>query len=95
MKERLNTLEVALKNEMREHEFYKQNAKRTKNPVGRAMFEQIAADELEHYERLQQLHDQWEKEGKWPETVPLKVNDTAVGKIMKKFVKEAKKHMRK
>ncbi|HNS56461.1 MAG TPA: ferritin family protein [Smithellaceae bacterium] len=90
MKERLNTLEVALKNEMREHEFYKQNAQRTKNPVGRAMFEQIAADELEHYERLQQLHDQWEKEGKWPETVPLKVNDTAVGKIMKKFVKEAK-----
>ena len=90
MKERLNALEVALKNEMREHEFYELNAKRTKNPVGKAMFEQIAADELEHYERLKQLHDQWEKEGKWPETVPLKVDDTAVGNVLKNFLKEAK-----
>ena len=90
MKERLNTLEVALKNEMREHEFYEQNAKRTKNPVGKAMFEQIAADELEHYERLKQLHDQWEKEGKWPETVPLKVNDTIVGNILKDYLQKAK-----
>jgi rubrerythrin len=31
-KERLNALEVALNNEMREREFYLKNAKRTKNP---------------------------------------------------------------
>ena len=34
-KERLNALEVALNNEMREREFYLKNANRTKNPLGR------------------------------------------------------------
>jgi rubrerythrin len=90
MKEQLNTLEVALKNEMREHEFYKLNAERTRNPLGKAMFGQIAADELEHYERLKELHDKWAKEEKWPETIPLKVNDTMVGDVLKDFLQKAK-----
>jgi rubrerythrin len=78
MEERLNALEIALKNEMMEHKFYMNNAGRTANPVGKAMFEQIAGEELEHYERLQQLAEKWRKDQKWPETVPLKVKDTAV-----------------
>jgi rubrerythrin len=77
-KERFSALEVALNNEMREREFYLKNAKRTKNPLGRKMFQQIGDEELEHYERLKQLHEKWEKQGKWPETVPLKVKDTVV-----------------
>ena len=72
-KDRLNALEVALNNEMREREFYLKNAKRTKNPLGKAMFKQIGDDELEHYERLKQLHQKWTKQEKWHETVPLKV----------------------
>jgi len=44
MKNRLDALQVALTNEMREHEFYLQNAKRTSNPAGKAMFQQIAAE---------------------------------------------------
>ena len=59
--ERLNALDVALNNEMREREFYLNNARRTKNEVGRAMFQQIADEELEHYERLKQLHETWGK----------------------------------
>ena len=62
MKERLNALQVALNNEMKEHKFYLKNAERTKNPVGKAMFQQIAGEELEHYERLKQLHENWQKE---------------------------------
>ncbi len=89
MKDRLNALEVALNNEMREHEFYRTNAERTNNPVGKAMFAQIAAEELEHYERLKQLHENWTKAGKWPETVPLKVKNTLVGDILKDFLKKA------
>jgi rubrerythrin len=77
-KERFSALEVALNNEMREREFYIKNAKRTKNPLGQRMFQQIGDEELEHYERLKQLHEKWEKQGKWPETVPLKVKDTVV-----------------
>jgi len=81
-KERLNALEVALNNEMREREFYLKNAERTKNALGKAMFQQIGAEELEHYERLKQLHQKWEKQEKWPETVPLKVKDTIVKDIL-------------
>lgn len=84
MEERLNALEVALKNEMNEHHFYLRNAERTANPVGKAMFAQIASEELEHHQRLKQLADNWKKEQKWPETVPLKVKDTAVKSVFGK-----------
>ena len=87
-KDRLNALEVALNNEMREREFYLKNAGRTKNALGKAMFRQIADDELEHYERLKQLHQKWEKQEKWPETVPLKVKETIVKDILLDFIKK-------
>jgi rubrerythrin len=87
-KERLNALEVALNNETREREFYLKNAKRTKNPLGKAMFQQIGDDELEHYKRLKQLHEKWTKQEKWPGTVPLKVNDTVVKDILVDFLKK-------
>ncbi len=90
-KDRLNALEVALNNETREREFYLKNAKRTKNSLGKKMFQQIGDDELEHYERLKQLHQKWAKQEKWPETVPLKVKDTIVKDILLEFVKKVDK----
>jgi rubrerythrin len=91
MKDRLNALDVALNNEMREHEFYVKNAERTKNPVGKIMFQQIAVEELEHYERLKQLHESWAKDKKWPDTVPLKVKETIVKDVLKDVIKKAAK----
>ena len=90
-KERLNTLEVALNNEMREREFYLKNAERTKNPLGKTMFEQIAADELEHYSRLKELHKTWEKQEKWPESVPLTVNNTDIKNVLLNTIKNIDK----
>ena len=87
-KERLNALEVALNNEMREREFYLKNAERTENALGKKMFQQIGDDELEHYERLKQLHAKWSKQEKWPETVPLRVKDTIVKDILLEFVQK-------
>lgn len=87
-KDRLNALEVALNNEMKEREFYLKNAKRTKNPLGKAMFRQIGDDELEHYEHLKQLQQKWKNQGKWPETVPLKVKDTIVKDILLEYIKK-------
>jgi rubrerythrin len=87
-KERLNALEVALNNERREREFYLKNAKRTKNALGKKMFQQIGDDELEHYQRLKELHQKWAKKERWPETVPLKVNDTVVRDILANFLKK-------
>ena len=91
MKERLDALQVALTNEMREREFYLKNAARTSNPAGKAMFQQIAAEELEHYERLKELSEKWSKQQKWPETIPLKVKETTVSAILKDMVKKASK----
>jgi rubrerythrin len=89
--ENLNALEVALANEMREREFYLKNAERTKNPVGKAMFNQIANEELEHYKRLKEVHERWERNEKWPETVPLKVKDTIVKNLLKDSVESVDK----
>jgi rubrerythrin len=91
MKERLDALQVALTNEMREREFYLKNAARTSNPAGKAMFQQIASEELEHYERLKELSEKWSKQQKWPETIPLKVKETTVSAILKDMVKKASK----
>jgi len=88
MKEQLNALQFALDNEMKEHKFYLKNAERTKNPVGKAMFQQIAGEELEHYERLKQLRENWQKDKKWPETIPLKVKDTPVKTLVKEAVRK-------
>ena len=86
--ERLNALEVALNNETREREFYLKNAERTKNPLGKAMFLQIADEELEHYERLKRLHENWQKDQKWPETLPLKVKDTIIKEVMQDMLRQ-------
>ena len=86
--ENISALEVALNNEMREREFYLKHAERTKNSVGKAMFKQIADEELEHYERLTEVHERWMKNEKWPETVPLKVNNTVVKNVLKDSIKD-------
>ncbi len=86
--DRINALKTALGNEMKEREFYLQHSKRTTNPVGKAMFLQIANEELEHHERLQQLHDKWEKEEKWPESVPLEIAGSNLKTTMQKVIDE-------
>ncbi len=86
-KERLNALEIALNNETKEREFYLKHAERTKNPLGKAMFQRIAEDELEHYQRLKELHGTWVKQDKWPETVPLMVNNTDIRTILVNTIK--------
>jgi rubrerythrin len=90
-KDRLSALELALTNEKTEREFYLDNAKRTKDLFGKSMFQQIADDELEHYERLKQLHERWKNNEKWPETVPLKVKDTNIKDVLKKLPKKVEK----
>jgi rubrerythrin len=84
--DRIKALEIALNNELREKEFYLKHAQRTSNALGKLMFETIASDEDEHYQRLLELHKTLEKEGKWPETIPIKVKGTQVKDVLKKVV---------
>lgn len=82
MDKRMSALKFALENEGREREFYLANARKTKNMAGKNMFKQIANEEKEHYEVLKKLHDKWEKQKKWPATVPLKVKKSLAGSIL-------------
>lgn len=87
---RLNALEVALDNEMKERQFYLQNAERTINPLGRAVFIRLAEDELDHYERLKDIHQKLSKTGKWTETVPPVVKDTEIKTILESAIQEVR-----
>jgi rubrerythrin len=81
--ERIQALEVALNNESRERDFYLKHSTRTSNPVGRLMFQTLANDESEHYQRILDLHERLKGEGKWPETVPLQVKGTEIRTILR------------
>jgi rubrerythrin len=85
-KQRLEAIVLALNNEMSEREFYLKHAQRTGNPVGKAMFKLIADDELEHYQRLKALHEKWEKNDQWPETVPLTVKQTNLRTVLNEVI---------
>jgi rubrerythrin len=83
MEKRMNALKFALENELKEHEFYLEHARKTKNMAGKNMFKQIADEEKEHYEVLKKLHDKWEQKQKWPATVPLKVTKSGVKNVLR------------
>lgn len=84
--ERIKALEVALNNESREKDFYLQHAARTTNPLGRLMFQTLANDEAEHYQRILKLHETLKEEGKWPDTIPLMVKGTEIRSILLKTI---------
>jgi rubrerythrin len=85
---RLEALKLALANEEKERDFYLAHAKRTKDPLGRQMFESIAADENEHYKRLVDLHKRLEERNKWPEGFSLDIS-TRVTEALNRLAKEA------
>ncbi len=87
--ERIKALEIALTNESRERDFYLKHKERTTNELGKLMFASIAADESEHYQRILELHKRLKEDGKWPETVPLKVKDTDVKAVVQKIAEGA------
>jgi rubrerythrin len=66
-KSKLEALKLALTNEEKERGFYLEHAKRTKDDLGRQMFESIAADEDVHYRKILELHKKMEERSKWPE----------------------------
>jgi rubrerythrin len=76
--DRISSIELAMKNEQFEKEFYLGQARRTRNTVARVLFESLAADEDEHKRRLAALYETLKCDGAWPESVPLEVAGTDV-----------------
>ena len=69
MENKIKAITVALENELHERDFYLAQSEKTDNPVGKKMFLQIAAEEDEHYRRLQRIHEELSRQGTWPDTV--------------------------
>lgn len=76
------SLELAMKNEKTEMEFYLNEAKRSNNPLASDLFGQLAAEEGEHMARITELHSKLVAEGSWPADVPIHVKDTNVKQVL-------------
>ena len=87
--ERMASIELALKNETMEREFYLNEAKRSKNPLAQAMFAQLAKDEEEHMHRIRGLHEKLIGAGNWPKDVPIQVAGTDIKKVLDTLVAKA------
>jgi len=91
IKERMDALQVAMENEAKEAEFYRKHSERTTNDLGKKMFVSLAHDEREHMEKIRLLYQKLKDEGRWPEDVPLEVQGTKVGEILKSLPAAAEK----
>jgi rubrerythrin len=86
MENKIKAITVALDNELQERNFYLTQSKKTTNPVGKTMFLKIAADEEEHYRRLQNIHRELSRQGKWPDTVSNSVGTSNVLDTLRQIV---------
>ncbi len=87
--DRMSSIELAIQNESTEMHWYLEQAERSRNPLARAMFETLAADEREHMTRIGELHERLLAAGTWPEDVPLKVAETHIGQVLGGIVTDA------
>jgi rubrerythrin len=87
--ERMPSIELALKNEKTEMEFYQNESRRSKNPLARTMFENLAKDEEEHMTRIQALHEKLLSSGSWPEDMPIEVQGTNIRQVLDDLVKDS------
>ena len=81
--DRMSSIELAIKNESTEMAFYLNEARRSENPVAKALFETLAEDEKEHMTRLTSLHEKLVADGSWPSEVPIEVNNTNIGEVLR------------
>lgn len=85
LSDRISSIELAIDNEVRERELYLKKARRSSNPVCRATFEALADEELDHIERLKDLHHALRREGRWPDNLKLTVKDSRIGEVVSNY----------
>ncbi len=80
--DRMASIELALKNEDTEMKWYLHEAQRSRNPLAKAMFQNLAKDEAEHKTRIQALHARLLRDGSWPQDMPIEVAGTDIKKTL-------------
>ncbi len=84
--DRMSSIELALKNEETEMNFYLNEAARSSNPLAKAMFAELARDEHEHMDRIRGLHGKLVSDGAWPADVGIEVAGTNVKQVLEGVV---------
>jgi rubrerythrin len=64
-REDIKAIQVAIEAEKNAYQTYSKAAKKTKNPKGRDMFEQLSEFEMNHYQRLKTLLQSLQEKGEW------------------------------
>lgn len=81
-REDIKAIKVAMEAEKEASQFYSKASKKTKNPKGRDMFQQLSEFETNHYQRLKELSKSLQEKGEWilysgtslkKKTIPLKM----------------------
>ena len=81
-REDLKAIRVAMEAEMEASQFYSKSAKKTRNPKGRDMFQQLSEFETNHYLKLKELSKSVAEKKEWilysgtnlkKRTIPLKI----------------------
>jgi rubrerythrin len=80
--ERMASIELATKNEETEMEYYFQQGKRSMNPVVKAIFTNLAAEEHLHKKLIETLHNKLTKDGSWPQDVPIEIDGTNIKSVL-------------
>ena len=86
--DRMASIELAINNEKEEMAFYNGESERSKNPVAKALFKTLAAEEEEHMTRISALHAKLVGQGAWPEDVPIEVSGSNVKAALSNFRRE-------
>jgi len=82
MESKIKSIEIALKNELWERDFYLKQSEKSADPLGKKMFATIAKEEENHYQYLENLHQKLQQAGKWPEEISGVIKDTNVKKVL-------------
>lgn len=85
---RMSSIELALKNEATEMDFYLEQATLATNKVTQALFFELAKDERDHMERIQALHSKLVSDGSWPVDVTLDVAGTNVKDVLEEVARD-------
>lgn len=86
--DRMASIEMALKNEQTEMQWYQNEAKRSSNPLAKAMFQNLARDEEEHMRRIKGLHEKLLADGTWPAEMPIEVAGTDINSTLNSLVEK-------
>ena len=80
--DRISSIELAIRNEAAEMEYYRERADSSSNPVVKRLFETLAADEREHMTRIKVLHEKLAGQGAWPKDLPIEVAGTVIQEVL-------------